>query len=323
MKRIGLLTSGGDSPGMNAAIRAIVRRGSEIDAEILGIRRGFRGLIDGDVVPLNNRAAGGIIERGGTILRTARAADFRTLCGQESAVATVVKEKMDGLIIIGGDGSLRGARKMHEHGIATIGIPASIDNDIPGTTMAIGVDTALNTAVDALNKIRDTAYSHERVFVVEVMGRRSGYIALMSGLAGGAEIVLIPEVKVSFDAICALIDSGHQMGKRHSIITVAEGFCSEGSAGQMISEFLREKTDLEIRLTILGHLQRGGSPTAFDRILASRFGAMAVELLVQGISGKMTVLTQGKITTIPLAKIDHAATNVDLTLYRLAYSIAS
>ena len=323
MKRIGLLTSGGDAPGMNAAIRVIVRKGSEIGAEILGIQRGFRGLIDGDVVPLDNRAAGGIIERGGTILRTARAASFLTLDGQKSAVATIAEQGMDGLIVIGGDGSLKGARAMHEHGVATIGIPASIDNDIPGTTMAIGVDTALNTAVDALNKIRDTAYSHERVFVVEVMGRRSGYIALMSGLAGGAEIVLIPEVKVSLDEIYALIDSGRQIGKRHSIIAVAEGFCAEGSSGRAISEFLRKKTDLEIRLTILGHLQRGGSPTAFDRILASRFGAMAIESLVEGISGKMTALTQGRIATIPLAEIEHVATNVDLALYRLVYSVAS
>ncbi|MCI2425607.1 6-phosphofructokinase [Candidatus Acetothermia bacterium] len=323
MKRIGLLTSGGDSPGMNAAIRAIVRRGSDINTEILGIRRGFNGLIDGDVVPLDNRDVGGIIERGGTILRSARATNFLTASGQENAIATVVKEKIDGLIVIGGDGSLRGARRMHEYGVATIGIPASIDNDISGTTISIGVDTALNTAVDALNKIRDTAYSHERVFVVEMMGRRSGYIALMSGLAGGAEIILIPEVKVSFDEVYALIDRGYQLGKRHSIIAVAEGFCSEGSSGRLISEFLREKTDLEIRLTILGHLQRGGSPTAFDRILASRFGAMAIELLVQGISGKMIVLTQGEITAIPLEEIDHTVTNVDLALYRLAYSIAS
>lgn len=323
MKRIGLLTSGGDSPGMNAAIRTIVRRGSKINAEILGIQRGFRGLIDGDVVPLDNRAVGGIIERGGTILRTARAADFLTSHGQERAIATVIKERLDGVIVIGGDGSLRGARTLHEHNIATIGIPASIDNDIPGTTMAIGVDTALNTAVNALNKIRDTAYSHERVFVVEVMGRRSGYIALMSGFAGGAEIILIPEVKISLDKIYALIDSGYQLGKRHSIITVAEGFCEEGSAGRVISEFLRKKTDLEIRLTTLGHLQRGGSPTAFDRILASRFGAMAIELLVNGISGKMTVLTQGEITAIPLSKIDDLATNVNLALYSLACSVAS
>lgn len=327
--KIGILTSGGDAPGMNAAIRAAVRVGTGLGFEMFGIRHGFNGLIEGDIIPLDNRAVGGIIERGGTFLYTARSREFLTSAGQEKALATIARARLDGLVIIGGNGSLKGARFLEEQGVPTVGVPGSIDNDIYGTAMAIGVDTALNTVVDSLNRIRDTALSHERAFVVEVMGRKSGYIALMGGLAGGAEIVLIPEVPVSLGKILAEVDAGLRKGKHHSIIVVAEGFTPKGgrkggkSAGRMVSDFLEESGEIETRLTILGHLQRGGSPSAFDRILASRLGAAAVEQFDKGETGVMVALSGNRITTVPLDNLDRDGSNVDLEVYKLAYAVAT
>jgi len=327
--KIGILTSGGDSPGMNAALRAAVRVGAGLGFELVGIRRGFTGLIEGDLIPLDNRAVGGIIERGGTVLYTARSKAFLTSEGQERALATIADEGLDGLIVIGGNGSLKGARFLEEQGVPTVGVPGSIDNDIYGTAMAIGVDTALNTVVDCLNRIRDTALSHERAFVVEVMGRKSGYIALMGGLAGGAEIVLIPEVPVSLGKILGQVDEGLKKGKHHSIIVVAEGFTPKGavkdgkSAGRVVSDFLEESGEIETRLTILGHLQRGGSPSAFDRILASRLGAAAVRQFKDGKTGVMVALSGSKIVTVPLEELDRDGSNIDLEVYRLAYEVAT
>ncbi len=330
MPRIGVLTSGGDSPGMNAAIRATVRCGSELGLEMFGVKRGFAGLIAGELVPLDNRAVGGIIERGGTILHTARSAEFLTEEGQGHALATVRKWQLDGLIVIGGNGSLKGARWLQEQGLPAVGIPASIDNDIYGTTMAIGVDTALNTVVEGLNRIRDTAVSHERAFVTEVMGRTSGYIALMGGLAGGAEVVLIPEVPTALEWVSRQVEEGLRKGKHHSIIVVAEGFAPKGtkpekgsSIGRVVSHFLEESGSIETRLTILGHLQRGGSPTAFDRILACRLGQAAVRLLSEGESGVMAALSGQQVVTIPLAKIDRPSGNVNLEIYNLVYALAN
>jgi len=327
--RIGILTSGGDSPGMNAALRAAVRVGTGLGFEMIGIRRGFNGLIEGNFIPLDNRAVGGIIERGGTILYTARSAAFLTPEGQKRALTTIANAGIDGLIVIGGNGSLKGARFLQGQGVPTVGVPGSIDNDIYGTSMAIGVDTALNTVVDSLNRIRDTALSHERAFVVEVMGRKSGYIALMGGLAGGAEIVLIPEVPVSLGKILAQVDAGLQKGKHHSIIVVAEGFTPKGapkdgkSAGRLVSDFLESSGEIETRLTILGHLQRGGSPSAFDRILASRLGAAAVRQFKEGKTGVMVALSGNRVTTVPLEDLDRPGENVDLELYRLSYEVAT
>lgn len=330
MPRIGVLTSGGDSPGMNAAIRAAVRCGSELGLEMFGVKRGFAGLIAGELVPLDNRAVGGIIERGGTILHTARAAEFLTEEGQGHALATVRKWQLDGLIVIGGNGSLKGARWLQEQGLPAVGIPASIDNDIYGTAMAIGVDTALNTVVEGLNRIRDTAVSHGRAFVTEVMGRTSGYIALMGGLAGGAEVVLIPEVPTALEWVSRQVEEGLRKGKHHSIIVVAEGFAPKGtkpekgsSIGRTVSHFLEESGSIETRLTILGHLQRGGSPTAFDRILACRLGQAAVRLLSEGESGVMAALSGQQVVTIPLAKIDRPSGNVNLEIYNLVYALAN
>jgi 6-phosphofructokinase 1 len=324
------LTSGGDAPGMNAAIRAAVRCGTGLDFEMMGIRHGFTGLIGRDLIALDNLTVSGIIERGGTMLRSARCPEFLTEKGQAQVLATIKEERLDGLVVIGGNGSLKGARWLHQHGIPTVGIPASIDNDIHGTTMAIGVDTALNTVVESLNRIRDTAVSHERAFVVEVMGRESGYIALMGGLAGGAEIVLIPEVPMTSVEVVAKIKEGLKKGKRHSIIVVAEGFRPQDisedekrSAGRIVSDALQNEGSIEPRLTILGHLQRGGSPTAFDRIFASRSGRVAVHLIKNGESGLMTALSEDKITHLPLAKIDREDRNVNLEIYQLVYEIAN
>lgn len=328
MKRIGVLTSGGDAPGMNAAIRAAVRCGTDAGLSMFGVRRGYSGLIDGDIVPLNNRTVGGIIERGGTMLRSARSEEFRTQDGQDKALAAIEKHRLDGLIVIGGNGSLRGASSLCEQGVPTIGVPASIDNDISGSTMAIGVDSALNTVVDCLNRIRDTAIAHERAFVVEVMGRESGYIALMGGLAGGAEIILLPEMPVSLDAVTRNVLSGLALGKSHSIIVVAEGFRpsdeqdhSESSA-RAICQHLDALGGVESRLTILGHLQRGGSPTAFDRILASRFGEAAIRACVDESAGTMLSYDGKDIQSSPYATLDLPCSNVSPELLRLADTVA-
>ena len=327
--RIGILTSGGDSPGMNAAVRAAVRCGTGRGLEMVGIRRGFAGLIEGDFLPLDNRAVGGIIERGGTFLGSARSAVFLTEEGQRKALATIKKWSLDGLVVIGGNGSLKGAKWLQGQGVPVVGIPASIDNDIYGTAMAIGVDTALNTVMESLDRIRDTAVSHDRTFVVEVMGRRSGYIALMGGLAGGAELVLVPEFPESLDQIADRVIAGVKKGKHHSIIVVAEGFVPADSpqvgkaAGRIVSDFLEATGSIETRLTILGHLQRGGSPSAFDRILASRLGDAAVRLLAAGTAGVMTALIGQKVATLSLAEIDHPSGNFDPEIYRLVCEIAN
>ena len=328
--RIGILTSGGDSPGMNAAVRSAVRTGTALGHRMFGVERGYAGLIDGKVIPLDNRAVGGIIERGGTMLHTARSPAFMTAEGQERALATIGREQLDAMIIVGGDGSLRGALCLEDHGVPTVGIPASIDNDVYGTSMAIGVDTALNTVVDNINRIRDTAISHERAFVIEVMGRSSGYIGLMAGLAGGAEIVLIPEAPMKLDWILQKVKEGLKRGKYHSIIVVAEGFVpeerdsqGEEPIGRTVSRFLEESGSIETRLTILGHLQRGGSPTAFDRILACRLGAAASKLLSDGNSGVMAAVQGQKLATVPLSKSGLPAENIDLEIYKLVYTLAN
>ncbi len=327
--RLGIITSGGDAPGMNAAIRAAVRCGTGYGQDMVGIEHGYGGLIAGDMIPLDNRAVGGIIEHGGTFLGSGRSEEFMTPAGQQRALDSVESANLDGLIVIGGDGSLAGARWLHDSGVPSVGIPASIDNDIYGSTMAIGVDTALNTVVQCLDRLRDTAISHNRVFVVEVMGRESGYIALMGGLAGGAELVLVPEFPVSLEQVSEKVLAGIKKGKHHSIIVVAEGFRStEGNqdadcASRNISEFLKRTCNVEIRLSILGHLQRGGSPSAFDRILGSRLGNAAVSMLADGKSGVMVALRGQELQNFSLSNIDLASENFDPDIYRLAYEIAN
>jgi len=326
--KIALLTSGGDAPGMNAAIRAVVRCGTERGIEMAGIGRGFNGLIEGDTRRLDNRAVGGIIERGGTILHSARSKAFLTPEGQEKALMRIDQHGIDGLIVIGGNGSLRGARWLEENGVPTVGIPASIDNDIPRTAMSIGVDSALNTVVEALNRIRDTAIAHDRAFVIEVMGRRSGYIALMGGLAGGAEVILLPETSKTIGDVVEEVCAGVRRGKRHSIIVVAEGFVpsdldeASPSAGRVLTDALERDGTVETRLTILGHLQRGGSPTAFDRVLACRFAEAAVRWLAEGRHGVYTGLRNDEIVPALFDALEETCGNVDLRLLRLAQTVA-
>jgi 6-phosphofructokinase 1 len=319
---VGILTSGGDAPGMNAAVRAAVRRGWELGLELFGIRRGYAGLIEGDLSPLTPRDVGGIIEYGGTFLHTARCPAFLTEEGRRRALETIERERLDALIVIGGEGSLQGARWLSDQGVNVVGIPASIDNDIEGTELAIGVDTAVNTVVWALNRIRDTALAHERVFLVEVMGRESGYIALMGGLAGGAELVLVPEVEVPLEKVAQRVSALYRKGKRHSIVVVAEGVTAKLGSVEVIANFLRERTHLEIRVTVLGHLQRGGSPTATDRILASRFGALAAEDVNAGLFGHMVAWKKGEVARVPLKVVRRKQMAIDLRLYELVHQLA-
>ncbi|MDP4550902.1 6-phosphofructokinase [Guptibacillus hwajinpoensis] len=296
MKRIGVLTSGGDSPGMNAAIRAVVRKAIYHDIEVYGIYHGYTGLMNGNIKKMEIGSVADIIHRGGTMLYSARCPEFKTLEGQLKGVENLKKFGIEGLVVIGGDGSYRGAQKLTGHGFPTIGIPGTIDNDIPGTDFTIGFDTALNTVIQAIDKIRDTATSHERTYVIEVMGRDAGDIALWSGLADGAESILIPEEKFEMADILSRLKRGHDRGKRHSIIVVAEGVGS----GVEIGKQIQEEMNMETRVTVLGHVQRGGSPTASDRVLASRLGARAVELLLEGAEGRTVGIQNNEIVDLDI-----------------------
>ncbi|MGE5554258.1 MAG: 6-phosphofructokinase [Betaproteobacteria bacterium] len=326
MKRIGVLTSGGDAPGMNAAIRSIVRTSLYSGLQVYGVRHGFTGLIKDDLVELNSRSVADIIQRGGTILRTARSEEFKTEAGQQRALELIRQRGLEGLIVIGGDGSFRGAKILAEHGVGVIGIPGTIDNDIPCTDYSLGFDTAVNTVVDAINKIRDTATSHERVYVVEVMGRNTGHIALHAGVAGGAESILVPEVPVDLDELCRRIEVGYKKGKAHSIIVVAEGFGGdprpgrnfEVSAGFRVGRYIEQKTGFDTRITVLGHIQRGGAPTVLDRMLASLMGARAVQLLASGACNMMTGFQGNRVVDVPFEEVFASHKAFDRSLYQLA-----
>lgn len=318
MKRIGVLTSGGDSPGMNAAIRAVVRKAIYYELEVYGIYYGYSGLISGNIKKLEIGSVGDIIHRGGTMLYTARCEEFKTPEGQRKAIEQLNRFGIEGVIVIGGDGSFRGAQKLMEHGFPTVGIPGTIDNDIAGTDYTIGFDTALNTIIDAIDKIRDTATSHERTYVVEVMGRHAGDLALWSGLADGAESILIPEEPYDMEQIVARLKRGHMRGKKHSIIIVAEG----AGSGVDIGRKIKEETNLETRVTVLGHIQRGGSPTASDRVLASRLGAKAVELLVKGEKGRMVGIKNNRLHDIALDDALHQTHRVDSEMYKLSQELS-
>jgi 6-phosphofructokinase 1 len=297
VKRIGVLTSGGDGPGMNAAIRSIVRYAVFHKLEVMGIFRGYYGLINEELKLLNHRSVSNIINHGGTILKTARCAEFLTEEGQRRAVEVIKNNQIDGLVLIGGDGTYRGGiqlvKKWH---IPCIGVPGTIDNDLNGTDSTIGSDTAVNTALEAIDKIRDTATSMERLFVVEVMGRESGFIALEVAMAGGAEEVLLPEHKYDFEAMCHEIVDGNIRGKVSWIIIVAEG----AAKGEDVAKRITEITDLETRVVVLGHVQRGGNPTARDRVLGTRLGAEAVKLLMAGEAGKAVGVISDDINVVDL-----------------------
>lgn len=315
MQRIGLLTSGGDSPGMNACIRAVVRKAIYHGLEVIGIKRGYNGFIEADMVPMHLSSVADIIHRGGTILHTARSDQFLTPEGRAKAYENVRRFGIQGLVVIGGDGSFRGARVFNqEYGLPVVGVPGTIDNDIPGTDQTIGFDTAVNTAVEAINKIRDTATSHERTFVIEVMGRQHGFIALAAGLAGGAESILIPERPFNYDEICERLLRGYRRGKLHSVIVVAEG----AADGMEVGRKIKERTGFDTKVTILGHLQRGGTPTAADRILASRLGARAVDLLMAGETKKMVGIKAGEIVALDFEDALAQPRSIDLDMYNLA-----
>ncbi|OLO40269.1 6-phosphofructokinase [Alkalihalophilus pseudofirmus] len=318
MKKIGVLTSGGDSPGMNAAIRAVVRKAIFHGIEVYGVYAGFTGLISGDIKKLEIGSVGDIIHRGGTMLHTARCEEFKTEAGQKKAIEQLNKIGIEGLVVIGGDGSYRGAQKLTERGYPTIGVPGTIDNDIPGTDFTIGFDTALNTIIDAIDKIRDTATSHERTYVVEVMGRDAGDLALWAGLADGAESIIIPEEQYDMDQIVRRLERGHKRGKKHSIIIVAEGVGS----GIDFANKIQEATQMETRVTVLGHIQRGGSPTAFDRVLASRLGAKAVELLLEGQAGKTVGIESNKLVYHDINEILKVRHILDKEMYNLSQELS-
>jgi len=298
-RKIAVLTSGGDAPGMNAAVRAVVRVGIARGLEVIGIRRGYQGLLAEDLAPLGPRDVSNIIQRGGTILKTSRSAEFATPAGQQKAKIILERHGIDGLILIGGDGTFRGGTDLGKiwPGLI-IGVPGTIDNDVSGSDFTIGYDTAVNTAMEAIDKIRDTADSHERIFLVEVMGRHSGFIALSVGACGGAEEILVPERPFEVEAICRRLLEGRKQGKTSSIVVVAEG--DETGGAVKLAQQLQSLSKHEFRVVILGYLQRGGSPTAADRLLATKLGAYAVELFLDGTTGVMAGEVGGQLRTTPL-----------------------
>ncbi|RYG85467.1 6-phosphofructokinase [bacterium] len=308
MDRIGVITSGGDAPGMNAAIRAVVRASLARKVEVVGFHHGYEGIINDESMTVDTRFVGGIIDRGGTVLRSARSKRFRTDEGRKTAMEVLRKNGVEGLVVIGGDGSLTGALKLHEeYDFPVMGVPGSIDNDISGTDYSIGFDTAVNTAVEAIDRVRDTAYSHERVFVIEVMGRRNGHIALEAGLAGGAEAILIPEVPFSLVEICQSLRAQYERGKRSSIIVVAEGAARAGE----VKGFIEKNTGFDARDLVLGHMQRGGSPSSFDRVLSLRLGSMAANRLISGYRGEMVGVDGTKLVAHPLSYVLSTERNID------------
>lgn len=313
MKTIAILTSGGDAPGMNAAIRAVVRTAIYYGCKVYGINRGYKGLIEEDLKEMNLSSVGDIVHRGGTILKSSRCEEFKTEEGRQVAVKMLKKYGIDCLVVIGGDGSFMGAQKLSEMGFPAIGLPGTIDNDLAYTDYTIGFDTAINTVLDAISKIRDTSSSHERVNIVEVMGRHCGDLALYAGLAGGAETVIVPEAPYSVDEVCDRLKTTQKRGKRHSIIVLAEGV---GNAQELGKEIVK-RTEADLRVTVLGHVQRGGSPSAFDRILASKMAARAVELLLEGKSARVVGIKDNKIIDMDIHEALSMKRDFDTDVYKL------
>ena len=318
--RIAVLTSGGDAPGMNAAVRAVARTAFAWRWEVVGVEAGYKGLLEGHFRSLGNRGVGGILQRGGTVLGTARSTQFATPEGQETAGKRLQKAGVEGLVVIGGEGSLTGALRLQELGVKVVGIPATIDNDVFGTDTAIGVDTALNTALEAIDRIKDTASSHQRAHVVDVMGRRCGYLALMSAIAGGAEVVLVPEFEAKPQEIMQAFSRAWEQGKPHFIVVAAEG---APLSAEDIHKYINDTEGaFESRLTVLGHVQRGGSPTAFDRILASRMGTAAVKALSEAQSGMMIGLRGRRTEYVALNEVVGQVRPLDADLYEMAEVLA-
>jgi 6-phosphofructokinase 1 len=323
MKQIAVLTSGGDAPGMNAAIRAVVRTGLDYGWEVWGVRRGYAGLIAGDLVPLGARDVGGIIQQGGTILGSARCPEFKTEAGRQQALQALEELDIGGLVVIGGNGSQTGAYALAQMGLPVVGVASTIDNDLYGSEITVGVDTALNIALEAIDRLKVTASSHQRAFLVEVMGRNCGYLALMAGIAGGAEAIVIPEQEIDPDTVASELRAAYERGKAHALIVVAEG--ARYNAAAMASYFAehRERLGFDLRVTTLGHVQRGGAPGAFDRLLATRLGAAATEQLAGSAHGVLVGLNYGQITATPLAEVVANKKLLDLRLMMLAQVLAS
>jgi 6-phosphofructokinase 1 len=323
VSKIGVLTSGGDSPGMNAAIRAVVRTGNYHGLEVYGIMRGYQGLLEDDIFRMENRSVANIIQRGGTILKTARCKDFRTPEGRKKAYDILTNRGIDGLVIIGGDGSFRGAVEFSaEYDIPCIGLAGTIDKDIAGTDFTIGFDTAVNTAVQAIDKIRDTADAHDRLFIIEVMGRDAGYIALHSGIATGAENILIPEQKTSIESIIASLQEKERRKKLVNLIVVAEGDDS-GGATELARVVKERMPTIETRVAILGHIQRGGAPTCLDRLIASRMGYHAVECLIQGRHNVFVGILNNKLNYVPLANVHKKKNTINQEWMKIVKILAS
>jgi 6-phosphofructokinase 1 len=320
MQRIAILTSGGDAPGINPCIRSSARMALHMGVEVVGIQEGFDGLVRGEMIPLRARDVGGILQRGGTFLRTARCPEFKEMKIQRKALRELNESHIDGIIVIGGDGSLRGAHALAMHDFPVVGVPSSIDNDVWGTDMSIGVDTAINTIMTAIDKLRDTASSHERAFLIETMGRNCGYLALNAGVVCGAEMILIPEKEVSLEEISEMVEGAYERGKSHCIIVVAEG---SSLKVHQISEYLKDhEVGFETRVTILGHVPRGGSPSAFDRLLATRMGVKAAEVLLEGQTDIMIGLSGRDIITVPLAEVVEKSRIPNIELLEMARILA-
>lgn len=313
LRRVGVLTSGGDSPGMNASIRAVTRTALYHGLEVIGIRRGYEGLLDGDFVPMTRSTVGGILMHGGTILRTARCPEFMRPEGVNAGVSKLKENDIDALVVIGGDGSFHGALELHKRGVQVVGVPGTIDNDMAGTDCTIGFDTACNTALECISKLRDTASSHDRMFIVEVMGRHAGFLALETAVACGAEFVLVPEIPADIEAIIKKIRYAKEHGKTHSIIVLAEGVMP----AHELADKLKGRCDYDPRIVVLGHIQRGGAPSSFDAVLASRLGYAAVECLLAGQSGVMVGRVKGEILASPLQRAWEERRPLDQDMLRI------
>jgi len=322
MRRIAVLTSGGDAPGMNAAIRAVVRTGLDKNWEVFGVHHGYVGLVNDSVILLRARDVGGIIQKGGTMLGSSRCPEFKTEEGRLKALKTLQQHEIDALVVIGGDGSQTGANTLSEMGYPVIGVASTIDNDLFGSEITIGVDTALDVAIEAIDRIKVTASSHERAFIVEVMGRECGYLAMMAGIAGGADAIIIPEVEMDPESAASILHAAYARGKTHALIVVAEG--AQCNAEKLSSYFHehQERLGFELRVTILGHVQRGGTPGAFDRLLATRLGAAATEHLAKGEHGILVGLIEDKVTATSLRDVVANKKQLDLNMLELARVLA-
>ncbi len=337
VKRLGVLTGGGDCPGLNPVIRAVTRKALQAGIEVVGIRNGWKGLIQADTIPLNLAAVSGILHRGGTILGTSRTNPYKKPEDAKKVIENIQKLKLDALIPIGGEDTLGVATKLKKDGQKVVGVPKTIDNDLSATDFTFGFDTAVNIAMEAIDRLHTTAESHHRIMVAEVMGRHAGWIAIYAGIAGGADVILIPEVPIDLDEVCAIIKNRHSRGKDFSIVVVAEGaqFKQQdlatqeskldefghvrlGGIGDQLGRLIEQRTGYETRVTVLGHIQRGGSPTAFDRVLGTRFGVKAVELVLEGKFGLMVSLAGTKIVGVPIEQGTGTLKTVDSELYELA-----